>query len=125
MVEGEQGLLAIFAADTGKVVRGIPMRDKPLVYLHGLGGGGKWLLILLLIGGAVAAIGIAYWLFGSKPEAEGVPADYLAEPAIEPEPQGFADKLRHRIRHAVRSGKQASHEAQLEQERRYEELTQP
>ena len=74
---------------------------------------------------AVAALGIAYWLFGSKPEPDPVPADYLAEPALEQQPQGFADKLRHRIRHAVRSGKQASRQAQLEQERRYEELTQP
>ena len=87
------------------------------------GRGGKLVLILLLIGIAVAAVGIAIWLFGSKPESETVPAEYLAEPALERGPEGFAGKLRYRIRRAIRSGKQASREAQLEQERRYEELT--
>ncbi len=41
----------------------------------------------------------------------------------EPEPQGFAAKAQQRIRNAVRAGRQASREAQAEQERKFQDLT--
>ena len=41
----------------------------------------------------------------------------------EPEPQGFAASARRRIRSAVTAGRQASREAQVEQERKFQDLT--
>lgn len=90
------------------------------------GGGGKLvpiLLIFLLVAGAVA---LAIWLFARPGEEEPdvVPAEFRNDDApAEPEPQGFAAKAQQRIRQAVRLGRQASREAQAEQERKFQDLT--
>lgn len=90
------------------------------------GGKGKIALILLAIALVGGGIAVAYWLFGRKPEEmESIPSEYRSDeyaPATEPE--GFVAKTRHRIRHAVRAGQQASREAQIEQQQRYEGMTQ-
>lgn len=90
------------------------------------GGGSKLvpiLLIFLLVAGAVA---LAIWLFARPGEEEPdvVPAEFRNDDApVEPEPQGFAAKAQQRIRQAVRLGRQASREAQAEQERKFQDLT--
>jgi hypothetical protein len=81
------------------------------------------ILIFLLVAGVVA---LAIWLFArpgdEKPDA--VPAEFRNDDAAaEPEPQGFAAKAQQRIRNAVHAGRQASREAQAEQERRFQDLT--
>jgi hypothetical protein len=88
------------------------------------GGAGRLVLILLVIGLIAGAIAVAIWLFGRDPATEQVPEEYRAREA-EPEPQGFMDRARTRIRHAVRAGQDASREAQVEQQQRYEDLTHP
>jgi uncharacterized protein HemX len=88
------------------------------------GGAGKLIVILAVLGLIAAAIGVAVWLFARKPEdLERVPPEYRAV-ELEPEPEGFVPKMRHRLRHALREGQQASREAQMEQQQRYEDLTQ-
>ncbi len=90
------------------------------------GGGSKLvpgLLIFLLVAGAVA---LAIWLFARPGEEEPdvVPAEFRNDDApAEPEPQGFAARAQQRIRQAVRLGRQASREAQAEQERKFQDLT--
>ncbi|MHB8375450.1 MAG: hypothetical protein ACYDEB_00630 [Dehalococcoidia bacterium] len=89
------------------------------------GGHGTLLTVLVAIGLIAAAVGVAVWLFARKPEdLASVPPEYRvpgAEP--EPEPQGFVAKARRRLTGAVRAGRQASREAQVEQQQRYEDLT--
>ncbi len=89
------------------------------------GGHGTLLTVLVILGVLAAAVGVAVWLFARKPEElESVPPEYRApggEP--EPEPQGFVAKARQRLTHAVHAGQQASREAQVEQQQRYEDLT--
>jgi hypothetical protein len=84
------------------------------------------LLPALLIFAIVASlIGIAIWLFarpGEEDDLDAVPADLKNADALagaEQAPSGFAG----RIKKAVRAGKQASREAQREQEQRYHELS--
>ncbi len=87
------------------------------------GGAGKLIIIVAVIGLIAAAVGVAVWLFARKPEdLESVPPEYRAV-ELEPEPEGFVPKMRQRLRHALREGQQASREAQLEQQQRYEDLT--
>ncbi len=81
------------------------------------------LLIFLLVAGAVA---LAIWLFArpGEPEQDAIPVEFLndeAQPA--PAPQGFAAVAQSRIRSAVRAGRQASREAQAEQDRKFQDLT--
>ena len=81
------------------------------------------LLIFLLVAGAVA---LAIWLFARPGEAEqdAIPVEFLnddAQPA--PVPQGFAAVAQSRIRNAVRAGRQASRDAQAEQDRKFQDLT--
>jgi len=84
-------------------------------------GMGRLLVILLVVGLVVAAIGVAYWLFARKPEElDEIPDDLRSEPVAEP--QGALDKLCARVRKAIRAGQKASSEAQREQQRRYEEM---
>jgi hypothetical protein len=89
-------------------------------------GGGKLvpiLLIFLLVAGAVA---LAIWLFArpGEDEQDAVPPEFRNDDApAEPEPQGLAAKAQQRIRSAVRAGRQASREAQSEQERKFQDLT--
>ncbi len=81
------------------------------------------LLILLLVAGVIA---LAIWLFARPGEAEpdAVPAQFRNDAApADPEPQGFVANARQRIRHAVRAGRQASREAQAEQEQKFQDLT--
>lgn len=89
------------------------------------GGHGTLLTVFVVLAVLAAAVGVAVWLFARKPEdLESVPPEYRApggEP--EPEPQGFVAKARQRIAHAVHAGQQASREAQVEQQQRYEDLT--
>lgn len=89
------------------------------------GGHGTLLTVLVILGVLAVAVGVAVWLFARKPEEpESVPPEYRApggEP--EPEPQGFVAKARQRLTHAVHAGQQASREAQVEQQQRYEDLT--
>lgn len=77
------------------------------------------LLIFALIAGAIIA---AYWLF-ARPGEDEVPPEYLTDPDMQPQPQGFVEKARARVSSAVRAGRQASREAQREQEQRFEDLT--
>ena len=81
------------------------------------------LLIFLLVAGAVA---LAIWLF-ARPGAEdqdAVPQEFRKDDApVEPEPQGFVAKAQQRIGQAVRAGRQASREAQAEQDQKFKDLT--
>lgn len=100
-----------------------PAKQVEIVTKSG-GGAGKLILILAVIGLIATAVGVAVWLFARKPEdLETVPPEYRAV-ELEPEPEGFVPKMRHRLRHALREGQQASREAQMEQQQRYEDLTQ-
>ena len=66
------------------------------------------------------------WLFArpGEDEQDAVPPEFRNEDApAEPAPLGFAAKARQRISHAVRAGRQASREAQAEQERKFQDLT--
>lgn len=83
--------------------------------------------VLIIFGLIIAAIALAVWLF-ARPgdEAEDAIPDEFRNPEAVPavaEPQGFAAKAQQRIRQAVRAGKQASREAQAEQEKRFQDLT--
>jgi flagellar basal body-associated protein FliL len=89
-------------------------------------GGGMLLPVLIVLGLIVAAVIVAFWLF-ARPgsETEEVPEQYR-NPELEPveeAPQDFVTTARQRIGQAIRAGKQASREAQQEQERRYQDLT--
>ncbi len=101
---------------------------KPEQIAVSTGGGSKlvpMLLIFLLVAGAVA---LAIWLFarpGTEDE-DAIPPEFRNtddDAATEPEPLGFAAKAQHRISNAIHAGRQASREAQSEQERRFEDLT--
>ncbi len=101
---------------------------KPEQLVASTGGGSKLvpiLLIFLLVAGAVA---LAIWLF-ARPGAEdedAIPLEFRnteEDAAAEPEPLGFAAKAQHRVRNAIHAGRQASRDAQSEQERRFEDLT--
>lgn len=87
--------------------------------------GSNLLPILLIFGLIVAAAAIAVWLFARPGEDEDqVPQEFLNEDAVPvAEPQGFVAKARRRIGHAVRAGRQASREAQREQEAKFQDLT--
>jgi hypothetical protein len=89
-------------------------------------GGGMLLPVLIVLGLIVAAVIVAFWLF-ARPgaETEEVPEQYR-NPDLEPvaeAPQDFVTTARRRIGQAIRAGKQASREAQQEQEHRYQDLT--
>ena len=89
--------------------------------------GGSKLAPILLIFLIVAGIFVlAIWLFArpGEDEQDAVPPEFRHEDApAEPAPMGFAAKAQHRIRQAVRAGRQASREAQAEQERKFQDLT--
>jgi hypothetical protein len=89
------------------------------------GGRGNGLLIALVIFGIIAAtIALAVWLFARPSEEEdAIPAEFRAEDAPTPEPQGFVAKMRGRAREAVTAGRRASREAQNEQQKKFEEMT--
>jgi len=89
-------------------------------------GGGTLLPVLIVLGLIVAAVIVAFWLF-ARPgaETEEVPEQYRnpeLEPVVEA-PQDFVTTARQRIGQALRAGKQASREAQKEQERCFQDLT--
>jgi hypothetical protein len=90
------------------------------------GRGSNLLPILLIFAIVVAAIGIAIWLFGRSPQDEdldAVPNEFQKEPVgalAEPPPHGG---LGRRIGDAIRAGRKASRDAQLEQERKFQDLT--
>jgi hypothetical protein len=92
------------------------------------GGGGRGrlpliILAIVLVGGAIV---LAYWLFARPVPEDRVPEEFLAEPEPEgePEPAAFIDRMRYRVKNAVRAGRRASYETQLEEQRRYEGMTQ-
>jgi hypothetical protein len=84
------------------------------------------LVIFLLVAGAVA---LAIWLFARPGEQDQdvVPPEFRntddEAPAESEPPQGFAAKAQHRLRTAIHAGRQASREAQSEQERKFQDLT--
>jgi hypothetical protein len=89
-------------------------------------GGSVLVPVLIVLGLVIAAVIVAFWLF-ARPgaETEQVPEQYR-NPELEPvaeAPQDFVTSARQRIGQAIRAGKQASREAQQEQERRYQDLT--
>ncbi len=89
-------------------------------------GGSKLVPILLLFVLVAGAVALAIWLFARPGEAEqdAIPAEFRNDDAQpEPAPQGFVANAKHRIRHAVRAGRQASRDAQSEQERKFQDLT--
>ena len=97
-------------------------RSKPAREKSG-GRGGTLLAVLLVFTIIAAAIAVAIWLFArpGPEEQEQVPDEYRNR---EPEPVAAAPQgIAGRLRNAVRAGRQASREAQTEQERRFEDLT--
>lgn len=83
--------------------------------------------VLIVFGLLVAVVAVAFWLFGRPAdEIDDAVPDQFRNPELEPAaegPQGFAAKAQQRIRHAVRAGKKASRDAQVEQEKRFQDLT--
>ncbi len=87
-------------------------------------GRGHGLLIALVIFAVVASIvALAIWLFARPGDDDVIPAEFRADDAPAPEPQGFVGKMRGRAREAVSAGRKASREAQDEQLRKFEEMT--
>jgi hypothetical protein len=80
--------------------------------------------VLVVFAIIVTAIAIAYWLF-ARPGAEEedqIPPELRTDESLAAaarEPEGIAGRLRR----AIRAGRQASREAQAEQQRRFEEAT--
>lgn len=94
----------------------------------GGGGRGTGLLIgLIIVAIVAAAIVIAVWLFARPGEDEdAIPAQFRADDAPEAEPvapQGFVARMKNRAQSAVRAGKQASRDAQAEQQRKFEQMS--
>jgi hypothetical protein len=90
------------------------------------GGGSKLVPILLIFLLVASAVALAIWLFArpGEEEQDAVPPEFRNDDApAEPEPQGFVAKAQQRFRQAVRAGRQASREAQAEQERKFQDLT--
>ena len=89
----------------------------------GGGRGGTLLIALIIFGIVAAAVIIAVWLFARPGEDEdAIPAEFRADDATDPEPvapQGFVG----RVKNAVRAGKQASRDAQAEQQRKFEQMS--
>jgi len=79
--------------------------------------------VLVVFAIVVAAIAIAFWLFARPGEEEDeIPPELRSDESLAAaasQPQGLAG----RIKKAIRSGRQASREAQAEQQRRFEEAT--
>ncbi len=74
----------------------------------------------------VAAVGIAIWLFarpGEEDELDAVPPELRNANALAGEAEQPSSGIFGRIKRAVREGKQASRDAQNEQQQRYEELS--
>ena len=88
-------------------------------------GGSKLLPILVVFLLVAAVIALAIWLFARPGEEEKdvVPPEFRTGDVPAEEPQSFVAQARQRIRQAVRSGRQASREAQAEQERKFQDLT--
>ena len=89
------------------------------------GGGGKLLPILLIFAIVAGGIALAIWLFARPGDdmTDVVPSEFRNdEIAPVAEPQGFVEKARARIRDAVRAGRNASRDAQEEQQRKYEDM---
>ncbi len=81
------------------------------------------MLVFLLVAGSVA---VAIWLFARPGEdaEDAVPAEFRNDDApARPAAVSFAAGARQRISRAVRAGRQASREAQAEQERKFRDLT--
>jgi hypothetical protein len=71
----------------------------------------------------VAAIGIAFWLFGRPDEDDdAIPAE-LRKDAVAAAPDDDDAGIFGRLKKAVRAGRRASRDAQDEQQRRFEEAT--
>ncbi|MBI5289148.1 MAG: hypothetical protein HY873_09275 [Chloroflexi bacterium] len=79
--------------------------------------------VLVVFAIVVAAVAIAFWLFARPGEEEDeIPPELRSDESLAAaasQPQGPAA----RIRQALRAGRQASREAQAEQQRRFEEAT--
>jgi hypothetical protein len=88
--------------------------------------GGSRLPLLIIVGLIIGAVILAVWLFARPGEEdEMVPEEFRNEEAVPATgSQTFMEKARRRIREAVRSGRSASREAQEEQQRRFEQMTQ-
>ena len=89
-------------------------------------GGSKLVPILVIFLLVACAVALAIWLFARPGEEEHdtVPPEFRNDGApAEPARQGLAAKAQQRVRQAVRLGRQASREAQAEQERKFQDLT--
>ena len=78
--------------------------------------------ILVVFAIILAALAIAYWLFARPDEEEDeIPPELRTDESLAAaaQPQGLAARLKQ----AIRAGRQASREAQAEQQRRFEEAT--
>lgn len=89
------------------------------------GGGSKLVPILVVFLLVALVVALAIWLFArpGEEEKDAVPPEFRNDVPAEPEPQGFAAKAQQRVRQALRAGRQASREAQAEQERKFQDLT--